>query len=99
VHADDDVSNRPHSVALTRLEATRGCKDLHAGGTRTFWAKSALAQVKRSSHRMVPYVQVFGRIRVGWRTRSLMHVFRVGALRNALVLAADATGSMGAIPS
>jgi hypothetical protein len=99
VHADDDVSNRLYTAALTRLEATRGCKDLHAGGTRTFWANSALALAKRSNHRTVPNVQVFGRIRLGWRTRSLMHVLRVGALRNALVLAVAATASMGASPS
>jgi hypothetical protein len=36
----------------------------------------------------VPYVQVFGSIRQGWRTISLMYVFRVGVLRNAVVLAA-----------
>jgi hypothetical protein len=64
--------------------------DLQAGGTRTFWANSALALTKRSSHRTVLDVQVFGPIRLGWRTRSLMHVFEVGALRNALVLAVAA---------
>jgi hypothetical protein len=38
-------------------------------------------------------------MRLGWRTRSLVHVFRVGALRNALVLAAAPIAYMGAIPN
>jgi hypothetical protein len=64
---------------------------------RVRFANSALALAKRSSHRTVPSVHVFGRIRLGWRTISLMHVFRVGPLRHALVLAAVV--SVGAIPS
>jgi hypothetical protein len=82
------------------IEATLGCKDLQAGGTRTFWANSAFAIAKRSSQSTVPDVQVFGRIRLGWPTISFMHRFRVGAIiRNALVLAAAAVASMGDIPS
>jgi hypothetical protein len=63
VHADDDISKRPHTAALTRLEETRGWRELKADGTRTFWANSALDLAKRSSQRTVPNVQVFGRIR------------------------------------
>jgi hypothetical protein len=68
-------------------------------GTRTCWANSVLALAKRSNQRTVSNVQVFGRLRLGWPTRSLMHVFRVSALRNALVLVVAAVAIMGAIHS
>jgi hypothetical protein len=58
---------------------------MHVGRGR-LGANSVLALTKRSSQRVVPHVQVFGRIRLSWPTRSRIHVFRVGALRNALVL-------------
>jgi hypothetical protein len=99
VHVEDEVWNRPDTFALTRLEATRGCKDLQACGTRTFWANSALALAKRSNQRTVLDVHVFGRIRQGWPTISLMHVFRVGALRNALVIAVFAVASKALKPN
>jgi hypothetical protein len=47
-YAEDDASNRSHTGDLTRVEATRGCKDLHACGTRTPWAYPALALAKRT---------------------------------------------------
>jgi hypothetical protein len=69
------------------------------GGTRTFSADSALAPAKQSSQHTLPDFQVFGRVRLGWLTISRMHVFRVGALRDTLVLAALAIACMGATPS
>jgi hypothetical protein len=100
VHAEDDVPKRSHTVALiTKHEETLDCKDLHACGTRVPWVDSALALAKRSSQCKVPNVQVFGRVRLGWPTKSLMRVFRVGTLRNALVLTAVAVAFMGAIPN
>jgi hypothetical protein len=49
VYAEDDASNRSHAAALTRLEATRGCKNLVACGTRAYWAISILALAKRAT--------------------------------------------------
>jgi hypothetical protein len=73
---------------------------MRVGGVRLgLIPRLPLLLVKRSSQCTVPYFQVFGRIRLGWPTTSLMHVLRVDALKKALVLAVDAVASMGAIPS